>query len=49
MEHAVHPTEDRYFNAREMMHLMGLPHDFEIDSIKNINHIAQVRYIHTTY
>ena len=49
MEHAVHPTEDRYFNVREMMHLMGLPHDFEIDSIKSINHIAQVRYIHTTY
>ena len=23
------------------MHLMGLPHDFTIDSAKNINHIAQ--------
>ena len=49
MEHAVHPTEDRYFNAREMMHLMGLPHDFEIDSIKSINHIAQVRNIPTLF
>ena len=39
---AVHPTEDRFLNAREMMHLMGLPHDFEIDyAKKNINHIAQ--------
>merc|ERR1719186_1369791 len=49
MATAVHPTEDRYLNVREMMHLMGLPHDFEIgdssDSITNkkkkINHIAQ--------
>merc|ERR1719319_2166685 len=38
---AVHPTEDRYLNVREMMHIMGLPHDFEIDHVKNINHIAQ--------
>ena len=38
---AVHPVEDRYLNVREMMHLMGLPHDFTIDSAKNINHIAQ--------
>ena len=38
----VHPDEDRYLNVREMMHLMGLPHDFEIDSVTNVNHIAQV-------
>jgi len=39
---AVHPTENRFLNAREMMHLMGLPHDFEIEHGKqNINHIAQ--------
>merc|ERR1719416_317928 len=38
---AVHPTQDRYLNVREMMHIMGLPHDFEIDHVKNINHIAQ--------
>ena len=37
----VHPDEDRFLNAREMMHLMGMPHDFEIDAIKNIKHIAQ--------
>ena len=41
---AVHPDEDRFLNIREMMHLMGLPHDFEIDKVNNFNHIAQVRY-----
>ena len=40
----VHPDEDRFLNVREMMHLMGLPHDYEIDSLANINHIAQVRF-----
>ena len=38
---AVHPEEDRFLNAREFMHLMGLPYDFEIDDVKNLNHIAQ--------
>ena len=46
MDNGVHPDEDRYLNVREMMYLMGLPHDFEIDNVKNINHIAQV---HTAY
>ena len=27
---AVHPVEDRYLNVREMMHLMGLPHNFQV-------------------
>ena len=36
---AVHPTEDRFFNIRELMHLMGLPHDFQIDSARNWNHV----------
>ena len=31
-----------------MMHLMGLPHDYEIDAIKSINHIAQVRFFDHT-
>jgi len=26
----VHPTEDRTLNIRELMHLMGLPHDFQV-------------------
>ena len=40
---AVHPTEDRFFDIRELLHLMGMPHDFELkDPKKNINHICQV-------
>ena len=46
---AVHPDEDRFLNIREMMHLMGLPHDFEIDNVRNFNHIAQVSYTLLTY
>ena len=44
MTHGVHPEEDRFLNVREMMHLMGLPHDYEIvdKKVRNINHIAQV-------
>ena len=41
---AVHPEEDRFLNIREMSHLMGLPHDVEIENVKNFNQIAQVRY-----
>ena len=41
MVNGVHPTENRYLNLREMIHLMGMPNDFELDDIKNINHIAQ--------
>ena len=25
----LHPTEERYLNVREVMHLMGMPHNFE--------------------
>ena len=39
---AVHPTEDRFFNIRELLHLMGMPHDYEIQNPrKNINHVCQ--------
>ena len=41
IEFAVHPTEDRFFSVRELLHLMSMPHDFEIDNIKNVNHICQ--------
>jgi len=34
-------VENRYLNVREMLHLMGMPHDFEITSPKEVNHIAQ--------
>ena len=37
----VHPSEDRGLNVREVLHLMGLPHDFEIPSAKEYNHAAQ--------
>ena len=47
MDNGIHPDEDRYLNIREMMHLMGMPHDFEIDNVKNINHIAQNVPVHT--
>jgi len=39
--YAVHPVEDRFLNIREIMHLMGLPHDFQIDDPKNWNHVCQ--------
>ncbi len=41
MFNGVHPVENRYLNVREMLHLMGMPHDFKITSPKEINHIAQ--------
>eukprot|EP00091_Calanus_sinicus_P021550 TRINITY_DN6434_c0_g1_i2.p1 TRINITY_DN6434_c0_g1~~TRINITY_DN6434_c0_g1_i2.p1 ORF type:complete len:215 (-),score=80.04 TRINITY_DN6434_c0_g1_i2:101-745(-) len=39
--YAVHPEEDRFLNIRELMHLMGLPHDFQIDNPKNWNRVCQ--------
>jgi site-specific DNA-cytosine methylase len=39
---SLHPTEERGYNIRELLHLMGHPHDFEmIDAKKNWNHISQ--------
>lgn len=32
MARVMHPIEDRYFNSREMMHLMGLPHNFKLNN-----------------
>ena len=46
---AVHPTEDRFFNVRELLHLMGMPHDYQIDSIKNVNHICQNVPVNTAH
>lgn len=38
----IHPSEDRSLTIREAMHMMGLPHDYElINPRRNINHIAQ--------
>ena len=36
----IHPGKDRGITVREAMHLMGLPHDFELVSAYN-NHICQ--------
>jgi len=41
IEYAVHPTEDRFFSIRELLHLMGMPHDYQIDRKQNINHVCQ--------
>lgn len=38
----IHPTEERAYNIRELLHLMGMPNDFVIaDSKKNYNCICQ--------
>lgn len=38
----IHPTENRFYSIRELMHLMGLPNDMKlINPFKNFNHIAQ--------
>lgn len=38
----VHPTEERGYNVRELLWLMGMPHDFELMNFKkNWNHICQ--------
>jgi site-specific DNA-cytosine methylase len=36
-----HPTEKRFITLREYMHLMGLPHDFQLLDKGQWNHIAQ--------
>jgi len=39
---SLHPTEERGYNIRELLHLMGMPKDFEmIEAKKNWNHISQ--------
>jgi site-specific DNA-cytosine methylase len=37
----VHPEEERGLNIREVLHLMGLPHDFTIPNRAYYNHAAQ--------
>lgn len=36
-----HPEEKRFITLREYMHLMGLPHEFELLKKEHWNHIAQ--------
>ncbi len=40
----LHPTKERYLNVREVMHLMGMPHDFEFSPSESgaaLNMLAQ--------
>lgn len=38
----IHPTEERYYTARELMRFMGLPNDFELlGGMKNVIHVTQ--------
>jgi len=41
MQRKIHPTEDRLLNMREFMHLMGLPHDYNLISKKEYVKITQ--------
>jgi hypothetical protein len=41
MSCGVHPVEKRFITVREYMHLMGMPHDFELLDKTQWNHIAQ--------
>jgi len=41
MHRTVHPDEDRLINIREYMHLMGLPHDYELETPKEYAKITQ--------
>jgi len=41
LTHLIHPTEDRGMSIRELLHMMGLPHDFEMSDRKSLNAIAQ--------
>jgi len=41
MERNIHPTEDRRINMREYMHLMGMPHDFDLLEPKEYGKLPQ--------
>lgn len=39
---AIHPSEERTYNIRELLWLMGMPNDFDvIEQFKNWYHISQ--------
>ena len=40
----LHPTKERFLNVREVMHLMGMPHDFQFSPSEagaTLNMLAQ--------
>ncbi|MCK9447288.1 DNA cytosine methyltransferase [bacterium] len=41
MSREIHPTQDRLMNIREFMHLMGLPHDYNLENEKEYVKISQ--------
>jgi len=41
MERNIHPTENRRMNIREYMHLMGMPHDFDLLDSKEFGKLPQ--------
>ena len=41
MERNVHPTENRRLNIREYMHLMGMPHDYDLEGPKEYGKLPQ--------
>lgn len=41
LTHLIHPLEDRGMSIRELLHMMGLPHDFEMSDRRQLNVIAQ--------
>ena len=40
-ENSIHPNNERYLTIREHMHLMGLPHDYELSDIALAGNICQ--------
>ena len=51
MERTLHPKEDRLFTCRELLHLMGMPDDFELqgDFQKEYRKIGQNVPMRTAY
>ena len=41
MERNIHPTEDRRMNVREYLHLMGMPHDYDLLDEREYGKIPQ--------
>ena len=39
---AIHPTEDMFYSVQELLHLMGRPHNFQLNNPKkNLNQLCQ--------
>ncbi len=47
VENVIHPREDRFLNAREVMWLMGLPADYEKADGRDLNVICQNVPVHS--